>query len=879
MTVTIPSPWQGRLLAVCLALPAPAATWTTGHKKVLIIPVRFTDVAGPSDTPGPGGFLSGWGNITNGTTLAEMSAFMERQSYGKCTLEFTVLPKIDMGVSYTSYDALYADSGLSKWINWHEPGSVMDDIRAKARQAGLLTADPAKYDSDNYDLDIGAMGMVPGWGTSASGRAHGKGVLGVNFKILAHELCHNLGCHHALGYSRNSYAMPLLNSDSYYNPYGDVYCLMGDKNANAIPIPPHLDANPYWKYKLGWLTDDWIYQPATSGIYRVTAFDAPTLEAGKRYAIRLPRDPFHNYWLNYRQSVTGTDAVWSNNGLEVRFGGEYFKASSGHTTLFDMTPGSRGASSATSRYGTMHDAPLAIGRTYSDIEAGLHITPLRKAGTTPEALDVAVNIGTFPGNRAPTVTIAPAISAVNAYATYTFTATASDPDGDTLSYYWEFDNILKPGGIQSGGNHPDARLCTQASHSWSNIGEYDVRCTVSDMKGGVYTATATVTVSGISAGRITISGMVRDEAGNPIRGAVVNNYKSGVQLYDSANFVASNETASDGRYKIHLPVGGGNKTYNLTAMYQGFSFSCTQPGGAVPVATANLTGVDFTLIRTNRTVSGSISVAGRSFVPGDDGTLFVSDGTHSVAATEQGWQMTLPDGGLHTFTATPSLPGATATAYFPNPYRVTADYIALNFDLAIPGAIPLIGFTSPGAASDDTVGTVPVTLQMSLPPGYSSWIANQVVYVWIDASSTADYGVDYKFAGGPVTFTGGVVPSPRVMPLKIIPTGEPKSKTLVLKVGIGSSVVNLSPISTYTYVITNPEPAPWLGALPAVNNQTTLRLSGMVPGATHRVRRAFTLHNPVWTDAAVFPGVAGPLDWSEPWSNNWERVYYQLLRD
>ena len=30
---------------------------------------------------------------------------------------------------------------------------------------------------------------------------------------------------------------------------------------------------------------------------------------------------------------------------------------------------------------------------------------------------------------------------------------------------------------------------------------------------------------------------------------------------------------------------------------------------------------------------------------------------------------------------------------------------------------------------------------------------------------------------------------------------------------------------------------------------------------------------------AVIPGVAGPLDWSEPWSNDWDRVYYQVLRD
>ncbi|MFO1490254.1 MAG: hypothetical protein U1F87_04925 [Kiritimatiellia bacterium] len=80
-------------------------------------------------------------------------------------------------------------------------------------------------------------------------------------------------------------------------------------------------------------------------------------------------------------------------------------------------------------------------------------------------------------------------------------------------------------------------------------------------------------------------------------------------------------------------------------------------------------------------------------------------------------------------------------------------------------------------------------------------------------------------------------------------------------------------------MITNPEPAPGLAALPLLNNQTTLRLSGLVPGATHRVRRSFTLHNPVWSDAAVIPCVAGPLDWSEPWSNSWDRVYCQVLRD
>jgi hypothetical protein len=63
----------------------------------LIIPVRFTDQAGPSDTPNANGYLSGWGNLTNGTTTAALNDFFQRSSYGKTSMEFTVLPEINMG--------------------------------------------------------------------------------------------------------------------------------------------------------------------------------------------------------------------------------------------------------------------------------------------------------------------------------------------------------------------------------------------------------------------------------------------------------------------------------------------------------------------------------------------------------------------------------------------------------------------------------------------------------------------------------------------------------------------------------------------------------------------------------------------------------------
>ncbi len=49
------------LLLISSVVATPHATWSTGHKKVLIIPVRFTDLAGPSDVPSPEGIYSHWG--------------------------------------------------------------------------------------------------------------------------------------------------------------------------------------------------------------------------------------------------------------------------------------------------------------------------------------------------------------------------------------------------------------------------------------------------------------------------------------------------------------------------------------------------------------------------------------------------------------------------------------------------------------------------------------------------------------------------------------------------------------------------------------------------------------------------------------------------
>lgn len=796
------------LLLVVWSPSAPSATpanWTTGPKKVLVIPVRFTDQAGPSDDPGPGGVLSGWGNMANGTTPAQLSAFMAQQSYGRCTLTFTVLPEIDLGASYTVYNApLNSDSAASKFTRWYEAGSFADDVRAKARQVGAALGTPALYDTDNYDLDIIATGFVPGQSTAATALTFGKGIYANVFTPLAHELCHNLGLSHAQGVSRATFAAPLIRNTFLDNKYANVFDLMGFKETNVPVLPPDRDAGVYWKYALGWLPPSAIATPASSGLVRVYAFDQGTLEAGKSYALRIVRDPTHTYWFEYRTAITGPDAQWTQNGLLVYFGAEDYGSSAGNTILLDMTPGSRGLRSGEA-FSTMHDAPLALGRTYSDDLAQIHVTPLRKAGTVPEALDVMVNFGPFPGNRAPTLTLAPASVTVPAGTPQTFTATAADLDGDTLAYYWEFDDPDAVAGVATGGSNPDTRLATQGTHTWTRTGTHFVRCTVTDMKGGKKIVASTVNVTGGTSPILTISGTVVDENGVGIAGAVVNNFSvaNGVS-YDSASFCASGETAADGKYSIQLPYAGPNAvTYRLAVLSGGYSFNCNVAGGAITVTTTSRTSINFTRVRANRTLSGAIVVAGRGYDPATDGPITIGTGTQNVAGTSF-YSVSVPDGSIVNLTATPDNPTYSVSASFSNPHLVVADYNVFAFLVNIPGKMPETGFASAGAVTDDTVGTVQVPLSMTLPAGQTSWPAQQDFFYWVDASGTAEYGVDYKASGGVLTYYAGKAPGVFNIPLKIVNDGRPKDRTVVLKVGISNGVSNLGPITTYTHRIVNP---------------------------------------------------------------------------
>ena len=200
-------------------------------------------------------------------------------------------------------------------------------------------------------------------------------------------------------------------------------------------------------------------------------------------------------------------------------------SSNGVYWMIDTTPGTP--------LGRM-DAALVVGRTFSDRQAGVHITPLARGATgTNIWMDVQVNRDAFPDNQPPVLQVE--VLPTNAVPgdLVHFHATASDPDGNTLAYAWMFDDWTF-----STNNLP------WTFNSFS-AGEHVVRCVVSDMKGGVASANAVVTIGAPSGNRIT--GVVLDTNSEPLEGVRVDNSAD-----TNAFTYIGGYTDSAGRYLISI---------------------------------------------------------------------------------------------------------------------------------------------------------------------------------------------------------------------------------------------------------------------------------------------------------------------------------------
>lgn len=477
-----------------------ASAWTEGQKQLILIRVDFPDLMGD---PFPD---------TTGTNLATgLNNFYAEMSYGRAGFSL-----LGQGSEMTP------TFRMSQPAAYYGTNNFYTQLRTEARNA----ATAAGYVLSNYQFDLICMGSVPGFGWAGLGYIGARGAWIRNSfgtGVSAHELGHNLGLNHANFWDTSGQSV--IGSPGTSVEYGDSFDTMGSASAGNN----HFNAR--YKNYLNWLTTNEVLTITNSGTYRVYAHDKTNLTSGVR-GLRIVKNTSTNYWVEFRQKFTSNKWLMSGAGLRWAQNG------SQKSHLLDTTPGSSN---------NKNDSAIVIGRTFSDPDSGIHITPIGKGGTTPESLDVVVNLGTFPANVAPTATIVASATNAATGVTLTFNASASDTNGDPLSYYWDFGD----GSISTNNS-------SAISKSWTNTGEYVVRCSVSDMKGGVASDSAIVRIG--SPSTYQISGLVTDNS-LPVEG---------VRVYVSSTRMAY--TDSDGTYNIvGLPAG----SYTVSTSLYGYNFTNT----------------------------------------------------------------------------------------------------------------------------------------------------------------------------------------------------------------------------------------------------------------------------------------------------------------
>jgi hypothetical protein len=497
-----------------------ASAATEGTKRLLIIRVDFSDLQGAPFTDTAGANL-----------ISGLNDFYSEMSYGR-----------------SGFHLNGAGSSVTTTLRMPQPSSYYGglpngflDLRSAARSA----ANTAGYTLSLYDYDIICFNDIPEWGWAGLGYvgAPGSWLNGYfSIGVAGHEVGHNFSLNHASFWDTGGHSV-LGNQSAVSIEYGDNQDTMGSANAGSY----HFNARN--KSLLNWIRSGEVITASSSGTYRIYPHDDASVTNNFK-VIKIARGASSNYWVEFRQKFTSNKWLMSGAGIRMAPNG------SSYSQLLDMTPGSPDGK---------NDAALVVGRTFSDTTAGVHITTLRKGGTTPESLDIVVNLGTFAGNNTPSIALDAPATTASTGATLTFTASASDGDGDTLAYFWDFGD----GTFGTNG--------TAASKSWSSAGEYLVKCVVSDMKGREASDSVLVTIGSPSSYRI--SGTITS-GGNPAAGVRV-----------SAGPLKMTTTDSDGTYTI---TGLSAGTYYVTASHQSYD-SFTESGFSNPVSVGpSRTGIDFT---------------------------------------------------------------------------------------------------------------------------------------------------------------------------------------------------------------------------------------------------------------------------------------------
>lgn len=408
-------------------VPRAANNDQVGRFRVLYLSVSY------SDEP--------WAHVTE--TEAEQNCRLAQQawnefSYGKMKAEFVVAPHI---VLPFTKGATTAGKGEASYLSYW--------ARIEACKHG--------YDYREFNTSYI---VVARWG---GGIAAIGGDWAVNWNpsvgLILHEGGHNLGLNHSDAQGAPGRLPYRGHAD---NEAGSPFDYMGSNYLGASWAHYHVQH----KLQLNWLHESHVIRATTDGDFRIHAMDQPRLEDGKHYGLLVRKDDNSEYVLEHRANSLSlarqTPVLYTLKSAYISY-------------LLDTT-----YKSYNDRYDLdFRDAGLTPGRTYSDFESDFHFTVVSENDTVPASVDIAFRRGPFPGNEAPMVSLAASSLQVNPSDAVTFSANATDPNGDRLAYHWDFgDRSWQPDRV----NPPNAAQCTK---SFNAVGQVTAMLTVSDMKGGI----------------------------------------------------------------------------------------------------------------------------------------------------------------------------------------------------------------------------------------------------------------------------------------------------------------------------------------------------------------------------------------------------------
>ncbi len=332
-------------------------SWTTGEKRILVLPVDFADLPGwPISVSDGGTRISA--EILRSRMEDEVAPFFAANSYGRATFAVTVAATLyrlpEPATTYT--------------------GSPLGDTQLHQHAVAAAAGD---FDAAAFDVVIAVfsdLGSIPDSRMTFEALAPvGGSRIWINghpgFAHLARSLGHSYGLYDA---RVSVEGREPFTSDGHGEWEADPLDVMGRGEH------PALHFNEIYKAQLGWLPETAIHDVDTDGMFRVFRMDAAEPTAGQLAALRLPSRNGVSYWVGYRRPpASGPPAA---DGIHVR---QLFDSGAAVSHLLDLTPGTPN-----------NDVGLAVGARATDDFRGISF---RTVGTGVEDgreyADVEVNLG------------------------------------------------------------------------------------------------------------------------------------------------------------------------------------------------------------------------------------------------------------------------------------------------------------------------------------------------------------------------------------------------------------------------------------------------------------------------------------------------------